>query len=199
MLDLLGLEAPDSIAGVPQMPITGESFAPSLTDAKAPARKRPQYFEMFGHRGLWADGWKLVAFHPPNQPFENDRWELFHLDRDFAETNDLAAAEPDRLKAMIEEWWKQAEANQVLPLDDRFGPRFAENATRAHGHRKRFVFHAGMGHVPTDVAPDVRSRSYTIEADVTIDGPQTEGCCCRMATPPPATACSCGMAGWCMT
>ncbi len=175
LLDLLGIEAPDSLAGLPQMPITGESFAPSLTDPAAPARKRPQYFEMFGHRGLWADGWKLVSFHPPNQPFENDKWELFHLDRDFAETNDLSAAEPGRLKAMIELWWKEAEANQVLPLDDRFAPRFAENATRAHGHRKRFVFHAGMGHVPTDVAPDVRSRSYTIEADVVIDGPQTEG------------------------
>jgi len=175
LLDLLGIDAPDSLAGLPQMPITGESFAPSLTDPAAPARKRPQYFEMFGHRGLWADGWKLVSFHPPNQPFDNDKWELFHLDRDFAETNDLSGAEPERLKAMIEAWWKEAEENQVLPLDDRFGPRFAENATRAHGHRKHFVFHAGMGHVPTDVAPDVRSRSYTIEADVTIHGPQTEG------------------------
>ena len=63
----------------------------------------------------------------------------------------------------------------MLPLDDRFAPRFAENARRFHGPRKRFVFHAGMGHVPTDVAPDVRSRTYTIEADARIDGPATEG------------------------
>ena len=53
---------------------------------------KPQYFEMFGHRGLWQDGWKAVAFHPPGTPFENDKWELFHLDRDFSETDDLAAA-----------------------------------------------------------------------------------------------------------
>ena len=76
---------------------------------------------------------------------------------------------------MIEEWWRQAEAHQVLPLDDRFAPRFADNAKRFHGSRKRFVFHAGVGHVPTDVAPDVRSRTYTIEADARIDGATTEG------------------------
>jgi len=63
----------------------------------------------------------------------------------------------------------------VLPLDDRFAPRFADNAKRFHGPRKRFVFYAGMGHVPTDVAPDVRSRTYTIEADARIDGAATEG------------------------
>jgi arylsulfatase len=63
----------------------------------------------------------------------------------------------------------------VLPLDDRFGPRFAENAARFQGARNRFVFHAGMGHVPTDVAPDVRSRSYSIEAEVEIDAEGAEG------------------------
>ena len=65
-------------------------------------------------------------------------------------------------------WWAEAERHQVLPLDDRFAPRFAENAARVSGHRKRFVFHAGMGHLPTDVAPDVRSRSYRIEAEVVV-------------------------------
>jgi arylsulfatase len=70
---------------------------------------------------------------------------------------------------MIALWWAEAEKHNVLPLDDRFGPRFAENAARFHGARHRFVFHAGMGHVPTDVAPDVRSRSYTIEAHVELE------------------------------
>ncbi len=67
------------------MPLEGESFAASLRDAAAPPRKRAQYFEMFGHRGLWHDGWKAVAFHPPGTPFESDRWELYHLDQDFSE------------------------------------------------------------------------------------------------------------------
>jgi arylsulfatase len=130
---------------------------------------------MFGHRGLWHAGWKAVAFHPPGAPFDADRWELFHLDEDFSETDDLAQREPHRLAAMVEAWWREAERNQVLPLDDRFGPRFAENARRYHGPRRRFVFHAGMGHLPTDVAPDVRARDYLIEADVRIERPDVQG------------------------
>jgi arylsulfatase A-like enzyme len=175
LLDLIGIAAPAAIAGCPQMPLEGESFARSIADAAAPSKASPQYFEMFGHRGLWHGGWKAVAYHPPGTPFETDKWELFHLDRDFSETDDLAATEPGRLADMIGRWWNEAERHQVLPLDDRFGPRFAENAARFHGARNRFIFHAGMGHVPTDVAPDVRSRSYTIEAHVEIGEAGAEG------------------------
>lgn len=167
LLELIGVEAPREIAGVNQMPIEGESFVASLFDAKAPARARSQYFEMFGHRGLWQDGWKAVAFHPPGSDWDKDRWELYHLDRDFSENTDLAAQEPERLKAMIAQWWASAEQCNVLPLDDRFGPRFAENAARGH-HRRQFIFHKGVGHVPTDAAPDVRGRDYLIEADVEL-------------------------------
>lgn len=175
LLDVVGIKPPKVINGVKQMPLEGTSFAKSLKNAKAKSKAKPQYFEMFGHRGLVQDGWKAVSFHPPGADFANDKWELYHLDQDFNETNDLAEKEPERLKAMIEEWWRQAEASKVLPLDDRFAPRFADNAKRFHGPRNRFVFHAGMGHVPTDVAPDVRNRTYTIEADVQVDGPMTEG------------------------
>jgi arylsulfatase A-like enzyme len=175
LLELVGLESPGEIAGCPQMPIEGESFARSIKDASAPSKNSPQYFEMFGHRGIWHRGWKAVAFHPPGTPFENDKWELFHLDRDFSEVRDLAAKEPQRLADLIKLWWSEAEKHNVLPLDDRFAARFAENAARFQGTRNHFVFHAGMGHVPTDVAPDVRSRSYTIEAHVEIDNAGAEG------------------------
>ncbi len=168
LLDLLGIEAPAEINGVRQMPIEGTSFAPSLRDATVPSKAPPQYFEMFGHRGLWHAGWKAVAFHPSGTPYENDKWELFHLDEDFSETNDLAAKHPEKLAALVKLWWEEAEKHKVLPLDDRFRERFVVNANRFHGARKRYVFHAGMGHLPTDVAPDVRSRSYLIEADVHI-------------------------------
>ncbi|MFO1160766.1 MAG: arylsulfatase [Reyranellaceae bacterium] len=175
LLDVVGVEPPRVINGVKQMPIEGTSFAASLARPKARSKSKPQYFEMFGHRGLVQGGWKAVSFHPPGSPFDRDKWELYHLDRDFNEVDDLAEREPDRLKAMIEEWWRQAERCKVLPLDDRFAPRFADNAKRFHGPRNRFVLHAGMGHVPTDVAPDVRNRTYTIEAEARIDGPATEG------------------------
>jgi len=109
-----------------------------------------------------------VAYHPPGRPFDRDVWELYNLAEDFSESEDLAEVHPDRLARMIDLWWAEAERFKVLPLDDRFAARFAENAARVHGARKRFVFHRGMGHVPTDVAPDVRSRSYRIEADVRV-------------------------------
>jgi hypothetical protein len=123
---------------------------------------------MFGHRGLWHDGWKAVAFHPPGTPYENDKWELFHLDEDFSETNDLASKEPDKLAVLVGLWWEEAEKYNVLPLDDRFRERFVTNARRFHGGRRQYVMHAGMGHLPTEVAPDIRSRSYRIEADVHV-------------------------------
>jgi arylsulfatase len=130
---------------------------------------------MFGHRGIWHQGWKAVAFHPMGSKFEDDTWELYHLETDFAETHDLAATMPDKLQQMIALWWQEAEAHQVLPLDDRFAARFAANGERVQGGRTSFVFHHGMGHVPTDVAPDLRSRSYRIEATATIPDAGAEG------------------------
>jgi len=161
LLDLLGVEPPPS-----DTPMTGVSFADVIADPDAATDKSLQYFEMFGHRGIWHDGWKAVAWHRAGSDFDDDRWELFDLTNDFNECHDLATAEPERLAAMIERWWDEARANQVLPLDDRFGERFAENAERFHGDRRRYVFTAGMGHLPSDVAPDLRSRSYSITARI---------------------------------
>jgi arylsulfatase len=175
LLDLLQLAAPSQVDGHTVKPMTGESFAPSLRDAAAPPRRGAQLFEMFGHRGIWCDGWKAVAFHPVGTQFGQDVWELYHLDQDFAENTDLASVHPERLDALKALWWREAESSQVLPLDDRFGPRFAENGRRFHGKRTRFTMHAGMGHLPNEVAPDVRSRAYRIDAHVRIDHPAADG------------------------
>ena len=162
IFDLIGVTArPATVAGT-----AGVSFAATLFDADAETSKDIQYFEMFGHRGLVNDGWKAVAYHKPGTSFEEDEWELYHLDHDFNETQNLAAAEPERLHVLQTLWWQQAEANQVLPLDDRFAPRFAENAERHRGGRTHYTFWPGMGHLPSEVAPDLRSRSYRISAEI---------------------------------
>ncbi len=170
LLDVMGLALPASIGGVEQQPLDGASFRATFDESDAPPPKSTQYFEMFGHRGVWHDGWKAVAYHPPYKAFEDDRWELYHLDEDFSEVHDLAESEPGRLAGLQEEWWEAARANQVLPLDDRFAERFAENAERHRGGRTHYEFWAGMGHVPSDAAPDLRSRSYTITAEVLEGG-----------------------------
>jgi arylsulfatase len=168
LLDWVDAPVPDLMGGVAQMSLDGESFARSLTDAQAPRRAGAQYFEMFGHRGLWHDGWKAVAFHAPGTAFEDDVWELYHLDTDFSETRDQAAVAPERLAALQAMWWAEAERCHVLPLDDRFGQRFVESLARGRGDRRHFVFHPGVGHIPTDVAPDIRARGYEIIAHVVL-------------------------------
>ena len=80
---------------------------------------------MFGNRAIWAGGWKAVAAHQRDvhwvfpQPFEDDRWELYHLDDDFSELDDLADRHPDKVRELIERWWSEAGKYNVLPLDDR--------------------------------------------------------------------------------
>ncbi|MEC7613510.1 MAG: arylsulfatase [Pseudomonadota bacterium] len=164
ILELLGVESHHR----PGIGTPGCSFAASLHDAYAATAKDVQYFEMFGHRGLVHDGWKAVAYHEPGTAFEDDEWELYHLAEDFNEVHNLAEVEPERLQRMQSLWWQQAETNQVLPLDDRFAPRFAENAERHRGGRTHYTFWPGMGHLPSDVAPDLRSRSYRIDVDLEV-------------------------------
>ena len=164
LLDCIGIDAPESVNGVQQKPIEGVSFASTLNDPEAESGKTTQYFEMFGHRGIVHNGWKAVAYHPPGTPYEDDKWELFNLLDDFNETKDRSQTEPELLNEMLDLWWEQARMHQVLPLDDRFAERFAENAARHLGGRTFFTFWKGMGHLPSDVAPDLRSRSYRLEA-----------------------------------
>ena len=164
ILELLGVESQHR----PGIGTPGCSFAASLHDAYAATAKDVQYFEMFGHRGLVHDGWKAVAYHEPGTAFEDDEWELYHLAEDFNEVHNLAEVEPERLQQLQSLWWQQAETNQVLPLDDRFAPRFAENAERHRGGRTHYTFWPGMGHLPSDVAPDLRSRSYRIDVDLEV-------------------------------
>lgn len=175
LLDILGITAPSTVNGISQMPIEGTSFAPVLTDPSVAMTRGPQYFEMFGHRGIVDNGWKAVAYHQMGTAFEDDTWELYNLEEDFNECNDLASAHPEKLAELIDLWWREADKNKVLPLDDRFAQRFAENAERHTGERTNYTFWKGMGHLPSDVAPDLRSRSYSITAHIEVPENGCEG------------------------
>ena len=130
ILELTGTQAPTEYNGVAQMPLHGASLAPTLSSADAKTARTVQYFEMLGHRGIWKDGWKAVVRHVSGTSWDDDdQWELYHLDEDFSETNDLAEQQPERLRAMIELWWEQAEMHGVLPLDDRPARRRSGRAT----------------------------------------------------------------------
>lgn len=166
VLDVLRVEPPEVIRGVSQMPIHGISMAYTFEE-NGPTRKAIQHFEMFGHRALWADGWKAVAYHACDTDYAEDRWELYHLDEDFSECHDLAATHPERLQTMIDLWWSEARKYDVLPLDDRgFARRRAASVARPDAPRQRnhFVYWGGLGHVPNGATPFIMDRSYRVTA-----------------------------------
>ncbi|MCP3937471.1 MAG: arylsulfatase [Actinomycetia bacterium] len=173
IFEILGVEAPDTVKGVAQQPIHGTpmtySFTPEAADAsEVKTRKRRQYFEMFGHRAIWADGWKAVTYHEPGTPLDADVWELYHLDEDFSECNDLAEQDPDRLTEMVEMFWDEAEANGVLPIDSghmraMFAGHPVAGTPRA---RNDFDFHTPIDRNPMDTAPPLGARSWTMKATV---------------------------------
>jgi arylsulfatase A-like enzyme len=165
ILEAVGVTAPEVLKGVQQQPIEGTSLRYSFAAAASdtPTRKRTQYFEMLGHRGIWHDGWKAVAFHERGTSFDEDRWELYHLDTDPNELHDLAAAEPARLHELVQRWWIEAARHHVLPLDGR-PSRFA-GAHNVHMQgRSRFELWPGSAHIPTDSAPELIGTSYTATA-----------------------------------
>jgi arylsulfatase len=166
VLEVLGIEAPKVVNGFEQMPIHGTSLAYTFDEPFAPGRKRVQYFELMGNRGIWKDGWKAVTKHFRDTDFDQDRWELYHLDSDFSESEDLAGKHPDKLQELVALWHEEAERNHVYPLDDRAGARMVE--TYWGPPRRRWVYEAGTSRVTGYAGPAVGNRSYTIVADVDL-------------------------------
>lgn len=118
LLDLLGVDVPNQVNGFEQIPLHGTSMAHTLNDNDADTRKKTQYFETVGQRAIWHEGWKAVTFHTRGTDCDSDVWELYHLDQDMAEIDNLAAQHQEKLKQMIDLWWVEAERYDVLPLDD---------------------------------------------------------------------------------
>jgi arylsulfatase len=181
VLELVGASAPSHIEQVPQSLIDGVSFAALLgaDGVDLPAAHTTQYFEMFGSRAIYHDGWKAVTFHPvgpvyddglnPNAPFDDDVWELYHVAADLSETNDLAAEEPERLAALIALWWEEAERNDVLPLDNRPLWALIHKKPDARRDRAEFRYFPGGAPVPESVAVQVQNRSHALRAEVVVD------------------------------
>ncbi len=166
VLEAVGIEAPSTLAGIEQLPIHGTSLGYTFGDPQAPSRKRVQYFELMGNRGIWADGWKAVTRHVQGTEYAADRWELYDLDRDFAEVDDLAAQYPEKLQELVALWWEQAATHHVLPLDDRDRERIL--LTYWGPPRRRWAFEQGMNRVSGYSAPAIANRSYRIVADVEL-------------------------------
>jgi arylsulfatase A-like enzyme len=171
ILDVAGAPVPGEFRGVPQIPMHGKPLTATFADPAAPAPRSVQYFEQMGHRGLWADGWKITTYHSQGQPFDDDEWALYHLDEDFSECRDLAAEHPGRLRELIEAWWTEAGEHGVLPLDDRTIELFGITPLPGTVHaRREYVYHPPVSHIPAEACPPLGRRPWLIAATVTVAG-----------------------------
>ena len=166
LYEILAVEAPTQYCGTPQLPVHGVSMAYTF-DSDAPTRKETQYFELIGDRAIWQRGWKAVTRHWKGTDFDADQWELYNVDNDFAEVNDLAAQEPERLRKLIELWWAEAGRNGVLPLDDRDWERAAERLKM--NPTTRYEYMADMARIDRLSAPDITDRGYIVSASFEAD------------------------------
>jgi arylsulfatase len=173
ILDIAGLEMPKVYKGVEQYPLNGVSMRYTF-DAKPddPTQKKRQYYAMLGTRGIWEDGWLAAAVHAPisgKGHFDQDAWQLYHVEVDRSESKDLAKEYPDKLKALIAAWLEEAEKNLVLPLDDRTAvEQLGVERPSDEPARERYVYYPDTAPVPEGVAVSIRGRSYKILANVEI-------------------------------
>jgi len=174
MLEIAGLEMPKVYRGVEQYPLSGVSMRYTF-DAKPddPTRKKRQYYAMLGTRGIWEDGWLAAALHAPltgRGHFDQDVWQLYHVDADRSESKDLAKENPDKLQALIKAWMEEADKNLVLPLDDRTAMEILSTERPSdEPPRERYLYYPDTAPVPEGVAVNVRGRSFKILANVEID------------------------------
>lgn len=184
ILEATGIAAPKLVDGIPQSPMEGGSMVYTFDKAQAPSRHRTQYFEMFGDHAIYHDGWiastkvvrppwvtfSPVTFDPTKLP-----WELYDLRNDWAQSEDVAAKHPAKLKAMQDLFWKEAKKYQVLPLDMSVATRLVTPRPSLTAGRNVFTYSGEITGTPNGDAPSVLNASYTIRAEIEVPKGGAEG------------------------
>lgn len=175
-----GIPAPSSVNGIEQMPIHGVSMNYTFDQPDAPSTRKTQYFEVVGVRGIYDDGWVAGTYHNKFSwqasevpPFEKDKWELYRVDSDFSQAEDLAAKHPEKLAELKELFLAEAKKYNVFPLDDRGFARVLKSARPTIvGDRTSFTLREGAIRMPEDMIRTTFNRSYgiTAELDIPEDG-----------------------------
>lgn len=187
VLDAVGVPMPTVLNGVPQKPIEGVSMVYSFTNARAPSTHRTQYFEIFGNRAIYSDGW-IASTTPLYVPWDvvprgghhlavdEYKWELYRITDDFSQAVDLARKEPQKLRQMQDLFWEEAARHNVLPLDNsrvsRLDVGIRPSLTKG---RTSFTYYPGMVRIPEGAAPDFKNRSFRIVAHVNMPATGAEG------------------------
>jgi arylsulfatase A-like enzyme len=183
VLEAASLPFPKSVNGTAQRPFDGTSMVYTFDNADAKETHTTQYFEMFGNRGIYHDGWIAATRHSipwlmvPLDPLTQDVWELYHVAEDYSEAHNLAAKDPAKLKEMQALFIKEAVRNHVLPIDDRRSERFnAATAGRPDlmGSRTALTVYPGMS-MMENVFINTKNRHYTVTAPVELAAVNEKG------------------------
>ena len=185
ILEVVGIKEPSQVNGFPQKPIEGTSIAYTFDKANtdAPSTRKIQYFEMFGNRALYYDGWiaccrhgRLPWVNVGSANFDEDKWELYHVAEDFSEAEDLSKKFPEKLRELQDLFMAECAKYNVLPLDDRFIERADVTLRPSYFYgRKNSTFYPGMTRLPEGSAPKTHNISHTITAKVEIPENGAEG------------------------
>jgi len=177
VLESAGLPQPTMVNGTKQYPMDGTSLVYTFDDAGAPGRRTTQYFEMFGNRAIYHDGWVAATRHSipwvmaELPPLDQDQWELYNVAEDFSQADDLAAQNPQKLKELQELFTQEAIRNHVFPLDDRRAERFnAAIAGRPDlmGPRTSLTVYEGMTGITENTFINIKGRSSAITAEIDV-------------------------------
>jgi arylsulfatase A-like enzyme len=186
ILEAAGIQAPDTVDGIKQKPIEGVSmnYTFDQVNASAPSKRNTQYFEMFSNRAIYHDGW-IAATTPPSPPWlmgtakmpevNEYKWELYNLNEDYSEYNDLAASNPAKLKELQALFLTEAAKYNVFPLDNSVLPRMVTPRPSAVAGRTEFTYAGENAGIPVGNAPSILDKDYTITADLTVPSGGAEG------------------------
>ncbi|HOC01073.1 MAG TPA: arylsulfatase [Verrucomicrobiota bacterium] len=184
ILDVAGLPQPEYVNGIQQDPIEGISMRYSFDDPVAPERHVTQYFEIFGNRGIYHQGWTAVTKHrtpwlligAKTVPFDDDVWELY-ADTDWSQSKDIAREQPARLRELQRQFLIEAARYKVLPLDDRVAERMnPDTAGRPVLVRgKEQLLFGGMGRLSENCVVSLKNKSHSVTAEIDVPASGAQG------------------------
>ena len=179
IMEAAGISVPETYHGVKQQPMEGTSLMYSFNQADAPNKKQRQYYEMFGNRAIWSEGWKAVSLHANRMPwdinvvlpFDQDKWELYHVAEDFSESTDLSEKYPEKLAELQAMFEEEAWKYNVYPLYDDMIKRMAKQQDRLFAGQKDFIYFApGAIRIAEKASAPVKNRSHIISTTIDLKG-----------------------------
>ena len=187
ILEATGIAAPAIVNGIAQKPIEGVSmvYTWDKANAEAPSTRETQYFEMFGNRALYHDGW-IASTTPPAAPWlmgqgplpevvNGYKWELYNLEEDYSQAHDLASSNPDKLRELQEMFLVEAAKYDVFPLDNSILARILAPRPSGTAGRDEFTYTGEIYGIPTSDAPSILNRDYTITAEIDVPSADADG------------------------